>query len=372
MTIHAEILPDAASGNAASYGYACEPGRTRHDGWTADRQRIFLQALSEGAGVTHACRVVGMSQQSAYALRRSARGAGFALGWQAAQLLGREVLADDLLERAMNGVTETFTYRNGDTAERHRHDNRLAMAMLSRMDRMADAARHEASHAAARLVAREFDQYLDLIGKDAGPARAGLFLGARAEAASDDDLAPIRALARADRWLRTHVDLAEPLATADLDPGQRADWSAEQWARAEAAGLVQLAPPAPEPAPEPDSRDGIPQLHQLCGEQEPVWWDEGEEKWRTRFPPPEGFYGEQDGDYGDSGYSRELTNDEEEEIEAPHRREVAARRVVEDAERDRFFAVAGAADSPTEALPAAAAAPAAAASAKRRNAPAPG
>lgn len=52
----------------------------RRDGWTAQRQRAFLEALAEGHSVEDACRIVGMTHQSAYALRRRAAGAAFALG----------------------------------------------------------------------------------------------------------------------------------------------------------------------------------------------------------------------------------------------------------------------------------------------------
>ncbi len=240
---------------AEFHDYKPRPGGgTRYDGWTPDRQRTFCEALSDGHSVTHACRIAGLSKQSAYAFRNSARGGAFAIAWDAAALLGRTVLADELMDRALHGVEETVTTADGQVTVRRRHDNRLAMAMLTRLDKLADAARAGAEHAAARLVAQEFDAYLDLIGQGAGPARAGLFLGARAHAAGADDLAPIRALARADHWLRTHTDLAAPLDTLDLDPAERAGWTAEQWTRAEAAGLLVLAPPAEDPRDGTSSR----------------------------------------------------------------------------------------------------------------------
>jgi len=176
------LCPDPAE-PAATYSFG--PAEARYDGWTPDKQTMFLRTISEGHSITYACRVVGMSTQSAYALRRAARGAGFALGWQGALILGRERLADEMLDRVLNGVVETITHPDGRITERHRHDNRLGAAMLARMDRVADATRADPSHAAARLVAADFDQYLDLIGRDGGPARAGLFLGVRAEAATE-------------------------------------------------------------------------------------------------------------------------------------------------------------------------------------------
>lgn len=328
------LCPDPAAEPVATDSFG--PAETRYDGWTPEKQAMFLRTVSEGHSITFACRVVGMSTQSAYALRRAARGAGFALGWQGALILGRERLADEMLDRALNGVVETVTRHDGKVTERHRYDNRLGAAMLSRMDRIADAARGEASHAAARLIAADFDQYLDLVGRDGGPARAGLFLGARAEA-GEDELAPIRTLARADKWLRTHTDLAEPVDTSDLDPAARGTWTGEQWARAEAAGLVQFAAP---PAPE-DSRDGNGQLHQPAALEsdpdEPVWWDDSLEEWRTNFPPPADFDDTEEGEFGDEDYSRPLTEAEEAAYDAEHRAQVAARAIVDGRARDRFF-----------------------------------
>lgn len=310
-------------------------------GWSAEKQVTFLQGIAEGLTVAQACRLVGLSQQSAYAFRTSAKGAQFALGWQAAALRARDVLADTLMERAFHGTVETITRPDGSEVERHRHDNRLGMAMLARLDRLADKAAKEASHAAARLVAEEFEQYLDLIAHSAGPARAGLFLASRIAPtgadgfapAGEDDLAPVRTLARADAWLRTHSDLAEPIA--DLDPAARADWSAADWIRAEAAGLVGLVP-----APARDTQEN---QHFCDGpdaadeEDAPVWWDHQAEGWRTSFPPPEDFLGEEEGAYGEDGYERTLTLDEEEAVEAPYQAELAARRVTEGEARDRWF-----------------------------------
>lgn len=315
----------------------------RADGWTAERQRKFLEMLAEGHTITNTCRALGMSVTSAYALRRSARGAAFALGWQAALLRAREHLADALLERAVHGSVETITRPDGATITRQRHDNRLAMHMLTRLDRLADEAHGPADHAAARLAAAEFDQYLDLVERDGGAARAAMFLARRlagdAGDAAPDDLAPVRTLARADAWLRGRSDAAEAVAVADLDPAQRAGWSAEQWARAEAAGLLVLAPPAP--AAE-DERLHAPKLPQLRGGDaangEQVWWDGELGEWRTRFPPPEDFYGEEWGDYGEPDYARELSPEELEVLEGPLRAAREARRAAAARERDAYFA----------------------------------
>jgi hypothetical protein len=51
--------------------------RARHDGWTAEKQIAFIEALAETACVEEACRRVGMSDSAAYQLRRRPCGAQF-------------------------------------------------------------------------------------------------------------------------------------------------------------------------------------------------------------------------------------------------------------------------------------------------------
>ena len=46
------------------------PTRQRDDGWSPARQRAFLEALASCGSVSAAARVVGLSRESAYALRR--------------------------------------------------------------------------------------------------------------------------------------------------------------------------------------------------------------------------------------------------------------------------------------------------------------
>ena len=70
----------------------------------------------------------------------------------------------------------------------------------------------------------------------------------------------------------------------------------------------------------------------------PVWWDEYDNQWRTRFAAPPGFDGDEDGDleYGD--YSRTLTPEEEAAMEGHN---AAARDRLHAAgapERDAWFA----------------------------------
>jgi hypothetical protein len=110
----------------------------RHDGWTPERKRRFLERLAECGIVLEASLAAGMSARAAYNLRD--RDPLFAAGWEAACVIARPRLADEAWSRSMNGVVERI-YRNGViVAEKHRYDNRLTMAVLARLDSRIDRA----------------------------------------------------------------------------------------------------------------------------------------------------------------------------------------------------------------------------------------
>ncbi|KQN25074.1 hypothetical protein ASE86_02070 [Sphingomonas sp. Leaf33] len=331
---------------AATEGPAFTTAR-RADGWTPDRQRGFLDYLAQGCTVSDAATLVGMSATSAYAFRKRAAGAAFAVGWSAAQLLQRNRLADELMGRALKGNVDYAVNPKGERVERHRHDNRLALALLTRLDRIAaaDVPDRTGDARAARLAAQDWDRYLDIIGGDASPAQAGLFLSLRTTEGESAAIAPIVALARADLYRRTGAGHAGEVHVHDLDPAHRHDWSAADWARAEAGGLVSLAAPAKEDA-------HSSQLSQLPrNEDYGVWWSDYAEDWRTAFPPPAGFDGVEDGAYGNGGYCRSLSDDELDAVETWNARELEAKRVPQEAERVRFFAELLAGDVGADACP---------------------
>ncbi|PAX08216.1 hypothetical protein [Sphingomonas lenta] len=403
-----EPLPNPNNLDAFEYLKQSTVPSTRIDGWTGHKQKRFLEAIADGDTVKDACGLVRLSTQSAYAFRRTAKGRAFDLGWRAADLLARERFAADLYIRSVEGQVVEITRADGSVVTRHHYDNRLATQMLNRLDRYADASEGTAPGRAARLVASDFDAYLQLVGEEGGPARAGLFMLAHGEDGVAAELEPVVALARADRLIRCGT--AADVALADLDPAKRAEWTAEQWARAEAAGVIALAPapenftrqpestsgrrgePAPtgrgfaatdgrghgatdaRPVPGLNARDlkALDKLQSLNlaldegraptpgGDHDPlldgpVWWDEDERDWRTSFPPSADFDGYEEGEFGDESYARSLTPEEE---------KVALRRLKDafgvvtlaeaEAERDLWFREAdesdvGAADDATSA-----------------------
>jgi len=108
----------------------------RHDGWTGEKMAAFCESLAETAVVAEACEAARMGISGAYALRR--RNPVFAAAWDAALSIARGRLADTLLARSMEGNIEQI-YRDGElVGERHVLDNRLGLAILRRLDRLAD------------------------------------------------------------------------------------------------------------------------------------------------------------------------------------------------------------------------------------------
>lgn len=206
-------LSESLVAEALDAGRDRRPGRARRsDGWTPDRIRTFLAALAECGVVEDAARAAGMTRQSAYRLRNRAAGRAFHLAWNAALQLARRRLADELMSRALHGCVDLIV-RDGEVwGERHRHDNRLAMAMLTRLDRQAASADREDED--VRLVAEEYDEFVDLV--VAGGDGADLFIGARREADRRFCRSrEARLLRRLDRYRQSRSGLPDEAEAAD-------------------------------------------------------------------------------------------------------------------------------------------------------------
>jgi hypothetical protein len=259
---------------------------TRHDGWTGEKMAIFCETLAETAVVAEACEAAGKHSSGAYALRR--RNPNFAAAWDAALTIARERLADTLLARSMEGNIEQI-WKDGEVVgERHTLDNRLGLAILKRLDRLAETGLSLHSNTEQpkppAIVARSkpFDWELAV-----NALRTG------------DDAQVCNALALFEGH---EVDEVE-------DPLNR--------------------PPSPDDGPE-----DIDLSHRFwCG------YRDGEKTWFTDFPPPAGFTGYESCDYGDpeEEYERECSSEEVEILEADSARARAAERAEEEELRDTWL-----------------------------------
>jgi len=118
------------------------PVRARHDGWSAADQRRFIFKLSRGHLVDEACRDLGHSRQSAYALRRRANARSFARAWDRALVMGRAAMrararqpAPDL-EWALETLLVPKYYRGRLVGFVQRHDDRNSIRLLADLDRL--------------------------------------------------------------------------------------------------------------------------------------------------------------------------------------------------------------------------------------------
>lgn len=110
------------------------PTRNRHAGWTADRQRKFIDHLSLTGSVGEAAAIAGVTSRSAYMLRNKAGGESFARAWDAALSLAATRLAAIAFDRALHGRSERF-YKDGELVmERKMPSDYLLTWLLARLD----------------------------------------------------------------------------------------------------------------------------------------------------------------------------------------------------------------------------------------------
>ena len=113
--------------------------RRRADGWSAERQRRFITALSVMGAVGPAARAVGMGRASAYRLRERAGAAGFAEAWDIAIACGADLQFHTALDQAINGVTKVRVMRGGTVEVVNAPDRKVLNAALLPKTRLSAA-----------------------------------------------------------------------------------------------------------------------------------------------------------------------------------------------------------------------------------------
>lgn len=104
--------------------------RARHDGWSPERQRRFIEALARLGSVHAAAHAVGSSRTGVYRLRAKPGAESFAAAWDAVLSDARARAFDFLFERATVGVLVPRRYRGEFVGTRHFYDNAAGMAAL--------------------------------------------------------------------------------------------------------------------------------------------------------------------------------------------------------------------------------------------------
>lgn len=91
------------------------PGRCRKDGWTLERQAIFLAALQKTGSVRTAAAAAGMNRASAYRLRDRPEGHRFRYAWNLALARRRERLLREQLAKTTHALARLDAAGKGDT-----------------------------------------------------------------------------------------------------------------------------------------------------------------------------------------------------------------------------------------------------------------
>ena len=139
VSVPIDFLPDevdaaplAATASALrTVPFMPEPSR-KTGGWSADRQRLFIETLAETGSVHMASRTAGLSARSAYALR--IRSAPFATAWDTAQQLAVGRLSALAFDRAIHGRIEQVYHQGDLVGEKRVPSERLLMWLLARLD----------------------------------------------------------------------------------------------------------------------------------------------------------------------------------------------------------------------------------------------
>jgi hypothetical protein len=208
--------------------------------WTPEKQGRFLEALARSGSVKGAAAFVGMSRESAHRLRRRtqdrAEGRAFARAWDAALIHARELYAEEVLEKGLNGWSETVWYHGEEVGERQRFSVPLLLAALARLDAKADEC-DLAGHP-ARAAAAEFDEMVEAIsqGSDCSEMLEKQDQAGQPEASSPftgfDNGELLQRLREKQEREKIAATAPEDIDISDLNPDEAADWDDLQWERA--------------------------------------------------------------------------------------------------------------------------------------------
>lgn len=152
-------------------GFEPAPRRARHDGWTAERQRVFIRVLAETGSVTDAARLASVSPRSAYRLRAHPDAKAFAAAWDWALKSAIGNLTAVAFERAIHGAPRE-KWKNGELVHETRTpSDRMLMFLLKQFDRKnygvyrwVDAFTDQQVASACAALPAELDRLADLPG----------------------------------------------------------------------------------------------------------------------------------------------------------------------------------------------------------------
>jgi len=145
MATRLKVVEDAAGVAPAPTAAQCPtpakidfvpaPTRKRRAGWTAERQRAFIEQVALNGNIGDACALVGLSSTSFYNLCSKPAAESFVKATDAARVLAASSRGAAIAwDRAINGRVERF-YKNGELVmERRVPSDYLLTWLLARLD----------------------------------------------------------------------------------------------------------------------------------------------------------------------------------------------------------------------------------------------
>jgi hypothetical protein len=125
------ITSDLSSERLSQYHWVPVLKKRRVDGWSPEKQRSFIEALADTGSVLQAAMSVGMTDRTAYALRRAPDAHGFDQAWTIAVNTAGKRLLDEAFERALVGSDEPVFNRDGErVGRRFRKSDRMLQFLL--------------------------------------------------------------------------------------------------------------------------------------------------------------------------------------------------------------------------------------------------
>ena len=125
----------------------------RHDGWTPERQKAFIEALADTGAVSRAAAMVNMSPEGAYYLRRQPQADEFRRAWAAALDYGVARMKDLAFERAVEGTLVPVITGGKLIGWRRIYNDRLLMFCLRHYGEDANGKRTTVNYFSTRATA---------------------------------------------------------------------------------------------------------------------------------------------------------------------------------------------------------------------------
>lgn len=113
--------------------------RKRHAGWTAERQRRFIERLVLTGSAGQACAAAGVASSSAYRLRNKAGAESFARAWDAALVLATTRGTAIAWDRALNGRVARQGRQHRRQGQGPRQGSALQGAIRTRRDQRVES-----------------------------------------------------------------------------------------------------------------------------------------------------------------------------------------------------------------------------------------